>query len=61
MKTPYIITKSIWEDFRTVQISGKMNMYGHPYVGYFNQYDAYAKAKQHFEVEGSCDILVIEG
>jgi len=61
MKTPYIITKTIWDDFRSVQISGRMNMFGHPFVEYFYEYDAYAKAKQHFEVEGSCEILVIEG
>ena len=61
MKPPYSITKSIWEDFRAMQISGKMNMFGHPFVKYFYEYDAYAKAKQHFEVEGNCDILIIEG
>jgi len=44
-----------------MQISGKMNMFGHPFVKYFYEYDAYAKAKQHFEVEGNCDILIIEG
>ena len=59
MKTPYTITAAIWHDFRTVQKSGKMNMYGHPYVGYFNNHHAYAKAKTHFEELGNTEDLVI--
>ena len=60
MKVPYTITKSIWEDFRAMQISGKMNMFGHRNVGYFTDYGAYGKAKRHFEDSGKTEDLVIQ-
>tara|TARA_R110002126_G_scaffold92404_3_gene219348 strand:+ start:788 stop:1000 length:213 start_codon:yes stop_codon:yes gene_type:complete len=60
MKVPYTITKSIWEDFRAMQISGKMNMFGHRNVGYFTHYGAYDQALNHFEIFGFDEDLVIE-
>jgi|TARA_R110000744_G_scaffold1608_3_gene5736 hypothetical protein len=61
MKTPYTITAAIWHDFRSVQKSGKMNMFGHRNIGYFTQHEAYDQALNHFEIFGFDEDLVIEG
>jgi len=60
MQKPYTITHEIWADYYAVQKSGTMNMFGHPYVIYFFEGDAYSQAKNHFEVEGNTSDLLIE-
>ena len=57
---PYKITQEIWEDFYEVQMSGRMNMYGHHYVRYFIPTGAYETAYEHFKVQGNTDAVVIE-
>ena len=59
-KKPYTITKSKWDEYYRVQMSGSMNMFGHHLIGYFCQGDAYGQAKKHFEDEGNIEDLVIE-
>jgi len=59
-KKPYTITKSQWDEYYRVQMSGSMNMFGHHLIGYFCQGDAYGQAKKHFEDEGNIEDLVIE-
>jgi hypothetical protein len=60
MKRPYTITKNIWDDFYRVQMSGSMNMMGHPYVGYFFDNDAYDAAYNHFQTDGETADLEIQ-
>ena len=61
MKTPYTITKLIWDDYYAVQQSGIMNMMGYPSVKYFFMHDAWQKSYDHFERDGRTDDLVITG
>ena len=60
MNKPYTITKGMWDDFYSVQMSGVMNMYGHHLIRYFMHGDAYEQARHHFEDEGNTEDLVIE-
>ena len=57
---PYNITKSMWDDYYEVQMSGRMNMMGHHLIGYFMQDDTYDKAHTHFQEDGNAEDLVIE-
>jgi len=60
METPYIITEQMWIDYYTVQMSGRMNMMGHPLVIYFMGSNAYSQALEHFQVNKNKSDLVIE-
>lgn len=60
MRTPYIITKELWDDYYDMQQSGQMNMFGYPTVVYFISHNAYPKALKHFNDEGNTSDLVIE-
>ena len=60
MNKPYTITEEMWIEYYTVQMSGRMNMMGHPLVTYFMSGNAYNQALQHFQVEGNKTDLVIE-
>ena len=60
MDKPYTITEEMWIEYYTVQMSGRMNMLGHPLVKYFMIGTAYAQSLQHFQVEGKGTDLVIE-
>ena len=58
-KPPYEVSKSTWDDYRRVQDSGKMNMFGYPTVVYFMKYDAYEKCQKHFDEEGNTESITI--
>ena len=57
---PYSISQSMWRDYYRVQMSGRINMFEHPLIGYFCEGDSYSQAFKHFETEGNTDPLVIE-
>tara|TARA_R110002020_G_scaffold3902_2_gene17190 strand:+ start:269 stop:466 length:198 start_codon:yes stop_codon:yes gene_type:complete len=57
---PYEITKSMWDDYYSVQQSGVMNMMGHHLIGYFCSDGAWQKSFDHFEDEGNEETLTIE-
>ena len=46
---PYEISKRTWDDYRILQDSGKMNMFGYTTVVYFMNYRAYEKCQRHFD------------
>ena len=56
---PYTISKSIWDTYYRAQMSGHMNMMGHPLVVYFLEGDAWQRAHDHFETAGNIESLVI--
>ncbi len=56
----YTVTRSMWEDYYTTQLSNKINMIRHPLVGFFMKYNAWRKCFDHFETEGKTDCLIIE-
>jgi len=58
-KPPYEISKRTWDDYRRVQDSGKMNMFGYPTVVYFMKYQAYEKCLQHFDEEENTEPIII--
>ena len=58
-KPPYEVSKRTWDDYRRVQDSGKMNMFGYPTVVYFMKYRAYEKCQQHFDEEGKTEPITI--
>jgi len=60
MERPYTITKNIWDDFYTIQMSGRMNMMGHPYIDYFSDAGAYNAAYTHFQTNGETTDLEIQ-
>ena len=53
-------TISDWNDFRSTQLSGVMNMMGHPLILKFMPGDNYQKAKNHFEKDGNTTTLEID-
>lgn len=57
---PYKITKSMWDEYYSIQQSGVMNMMLHPNIGYFCSHDAWQKSFDHFEKDANTDDLVIE-
>ncbi len=57
---PYTITKLMWDDYYTVQMSGRINMMEHHLIGYFMSDGVWKQAHEHFEIEGNEDDLLIE-
>ena len=58
-KPPYEVSKGIWDDYKRVQDSGVMNMYGYPTVVYFMKYNAWEKCQKHFDEEGNTKPIII--
>ena len=56
---PFKVSKAIWSSFYRAQMSGHMNMMGHPYVVYFLEEGWYQAAFDHFETQGKSEDLVI--
>ena len=60
MRTPYIITKELWDVYYDMQQSAQMNMFRYPTVVYIISHNAYPKALKHFNDEGNTSDLVID-
>jgi len=59
-KADYLITRSMWTDYYSVQLSGRINMLHHPLVGFFMKHNAWQKSFDHFETNAQTDDLIIE-
>ena len=54
------ITKAEWEDYFSVQNSGRINMILHPLIHKFMPDGNWKAAHDHFEVDGNEDDIVLE-